>query len=133
MVTTSSVGLPNIQSATPGQTPDYSVANSRRGSSQTIAGFAPQERRYYYIFSKWAKISSLERHSSHIYLILHNHVTFIYTYIALKQYFFSVNIDFFTFLYILYSNSAGSSFYLTFTFTQKRRRRKKAKSTQKNP
>ena len=39
--------------------------------------------------------------------------------------FFSVNIDFFTFLYILYSNSAGSSFYLTFTFTQKRRRRKK--------
>ena len=45
MVTTSSVGLPNIQSATPGQTPDYSVANSRRGSSQTIAGFAPQERR----------------------------------------------------------------------------------------
>ena len=83
MVTTSSVGLPNIQSATPGQTPDYSVANSRRGSSQTIAGFAPQERRYYYIFSKWAKISSLERHSSHIYLILHNHVTFIYTYVLI--------------------------------------------------
>ena len=86
MVTTSSVGLPNIQSATPGQTPDYSVANSRRGSSQTIAGFAPQERRYYISIFKVAKISSLERHSSHIYLILHNHVIFIY--IALKQYFF---------------------------------------------
>ena len=98
MVTTSSVGLPNIQSATPGQTPDYSVANSRRGSSQTIAGFAPQERRYYYIFSKWARISSLENHSSHIYLILHNHVTFIYIY-SFEAIFFSVNIDFFTFLY----------------------------------
>ena len=50
-----SVGLPNVQNPTPGHTPDYSVPNSRRGSSQTISGpclggLVAQDRRYFMIY-----------------------------------------------------------------------------------